>query len=71
MKALYVIFCFCFHSKQKPSKQVKISLSNLFNYFSVSGDSKQKKIPTKKWYFDHNSGGRPLCGGHHPKVPLF
>ena len=27
---------------------VKISLSNLFNYFSVSGGSKQKKIPTKK-----------------------
>ena len=53
---------------------VKILLSNLFNYFSVSGDSKQKKNPTKMWYFDHNWGGgddRPLCGGHHPKVPLF
>ena len=37
---------------------VKISLSNLFNYFSVSGDSKQQKIfPQKKWYFDHNGGG--------------
>ena len=51
---------------------MKISVSNLFNYFSVSGDSKQiKKFPQKKWYFDHNSGGRPLCGGHHPKIPLF
>ena len=28
--------------------QVKISLSNLFYYFSISGVSKQKKIPTKK-----------------------
>ena len=54
---------------------MKISLSNLFNYFFVSGDSKQiKNFPQKKWYFDHNSGGggpRPLCGAHHPKVPLF
>ena len=31
---------------------VKISLSNLFNYFFVSGDSKQKNFPQKKWYFD-------------------
>ena len=54
--------------------EVKISLPNLLNYFSESGDFKQKKIPTKKWYFDHNwvgLGGRPLCGGHHPKVQLF
>ena len=29
---------------------VKISLSNLFNYFSISGDFKQQKnFPTKKW----------------------
>ena len=41
---------------------MKISPSNLFNYFSDSGDSKQKKFPTKKVV---------LCGGHHPKVPLF
>ena len=26
---------------------MKISLSNLLNYFSVSGDFKQKKCPTK------------------------
>ena len=37
---------------------MKISVSNLFNYFSLSGDSKQiKNFPKKKWYFDHNSGG--------------
>ena len=33
-----------------------------------------KKNPTKKCYFDHNwggKGGRPHCGGHHPKVQLF
>ena len=39
---------------------MKISLSNLFNYFSVSGNSKQiKNFPQKKWYFDHNPGGGP------------
>jgi len=32
----------------KPWGEVKISLSNLLNYFSVSGDSKQKKISHKK-----------------------
>ena len=36
---------------------MKISLSNLLNYFSLS---KQKKNPTKKWYFGHNWWG----GGH-------
>ena len=37
---------------------VKISLSDLFNYFSISGDSKQNKnFPQKRWYFDHNWGG--------------
>ena len=41
---------------------VKNSFSNLINYFSVSGESKQKKIPQKKWYFDHNLGGRGV--GH-------
>ena len=36
---------------------MKISLSNLFNYFSVSGDSKQiKNFPQKKWYFDTTRG---------------
>ena len=44
--------------------------------FSISGDSKQKKIPIKKVWSKSGSltttlGGRPLCGGHHPKVPLF
>ena len=53
-----------------------VLILNLNNYFSVSGDSQQKKIFTqKKWYFDHNGGGggrgRPLCGWHRPKVPLF
>ena len=44
-------------------ERVKISLSNLFNYFSVSGDSKQKNnFLHKTWYFDHNSGG--WGGGH-------
>ena len=42
---------------------VKISLSNLFNYFSVSGDFSKTKISHKKWYFDHNSGGGALCSG--------
>ena len=54
---------------------MKISLSNLLNYFSVSGDSKQKKIYHKKSGTLTPTGGgggvRPLCGGHHPKVPLF
>ena len=52
---------------------MKISLSNLFHYFSVSGDSKQKvKIPTKSGTLTTTGGGgRPLCVGHHPKVPLF
>ena len=31
----------------------KCSISELINYFSISGDSKQKKIPCK-WQFDHN-----------------
>ena len=35
--------------------------------FSLSGDSKQKKIPTKK----SGTTGGGICGGHHPKVPLF
>ena len=58
-----------FYAKEKHIKPTllrggvkkKNSLSNLLNYFSVSGDSKQKKFPTKKWYFDHNwwGGGRP------------
>ena len=43
----------------------KISVSNLFNYFSVSGDSKQKKN------FPQKSGTLTTTGGHHPKVPLF
>ena len=52
---------------------MKISLSNLFNYFSVSGDSKQlKKFTTKKsGTLTTTRGGRPLYGGHHPKVPHF
>ena len=53
---------------------MKISLSILFNYFSVSGDSEQKKISNKKsgtLTTTRGVGGRPLCGGHHPKVPLF
>ena len=41
---------------------MKISLSNLFNYFSVSEDSKQKKNPTKKGYFDHNNLGHFVVG---------
>ena len=32
----------------RPQLSVKISLSNLINYFSVSGDSKQKKIHQQK-----------------------
>ena len=44
---------------------VKISVSNLFNFFPYQVIL-SKKNPTKKWYFDHNSGV-----GHHPKVPLF
>ena len=50
---------------------VKISLSNLINYFSVSGHSKQKNpslTTTRGW---GGGGRRPLCGGHHPKVPLL
>ena len=48
---------------------MKISVSNLFTYFSVSGDSKQiKKSGTLT---TTRGGGRPLCGGYHPKVPLF
>ena len=52
---------------------VKISLSNLFNYFSVSGDSKQKKIHKKVvlWPQLGRGGVRPLCGGHNPKVTIF
>ena len=46
---------------------VKMSLSSLINYFSVSGDS-SIKISHKKWYFDHNWGGG---GVGHPKVPFF
>ena len=35
--------------------------------------SNKKFSHKKKWYFHHNwgRGGSPLCGGHHPKVPLF
>ena len=44
-----------------------------FNYFSISGYSKQKKIHHKKvvvWPQLGRERGRPLCGGHHPKLPL-
>ena len=53
---------------------LKISLSDLFNYFSVSGDSKQiKNSPQKSGTLTttRGGGGRPFCGGHTPKVPLF
>ena len=45
-------FLFKPHNKTLPSLgvmkvRIKISLSNSLNYFSVSGDSKQKKIPPK------------------------
>ena len=52
----------------------EISHSNLINYFSVSGDSKQqKKYPPKKVWQQLLGGGegRPLCDEHHPKIPLF
>ena len=50
---------------------MKISLSNLLNYISVSGDSKQKKIPKKVVLSPQLEGGGPLCGGHHLKLLLF
>ena len=51
---------------------MKISLSNLFNYFSVSGDSKEiKNFPQKSGTLTTTRGGGALCGGHHPKVQLF
>ena len=49
---------------------MKISLSNLFHYFSVSGDSKQKNSNKKRGTLTTTG----VCGGggrHHPKVPLF
>ena len=44
-KCKYFLRLYVLQSLQIPSvtKRVKISLSNLFNYFSVSGDSKQIK----------------------------
>ena len=54
---------------------VKISLSSLINYFSVSGDSKHKKNFRQKKLVPSpqlgEGGGSPLCGGHHPKAPIF
>ena len=55
---------------------VKVSVSNLLNYFSVSGDSKQiKNFPQKKWYFDHNwlgwGGGYATLWWAPPKSTTF
>ena len=45
---------------------MKISVSNLFNYFSVFSHKKSGTLNTTR-----GGEGRPLCGRHHPKVPLF
>ena len=41
--------------------------------FPYQGIISQKKFPQKKMVLwpQLGGGGRPLCGGHHPKVPLF
>ena len=44
---------------------VKISLSNLINYYSVSRDSKRKKIPQKSGSLTTTGGGAP------PKTTTF
>ena len=42
-------------------------------FFRIRGFWANKKIPTKKVVLWPQLGGegRPLCCGHHPKVPLF
>ena len=63
--------CVLWHGLIKVGGGGKISLSKLFNYFSVSGDSKQKKIQQKSGSLTTTGEGGALCGGHHPKLPLF
>ena len=51
---------------------MKISLSNLFNYFSVSGDSKQiKKFPQKSRTLTTTGEGGATLWWAPPKSTIF